>query len=82
MIFLQYNFNDIPGFKLIKKIAQGLKFESPVVNILGKDITKDEFMELYEEPYSMINSLIGKERYCGGRFSSILEQYKEYRDKD
>ena len=82
MVFLQYNFEDISGFELIKMITQKLKLEAPVVNVLEAEPLDDELRKLIEEPYIQMNALLGNGRYYKGRVFDIVQQYKEYRDKD
>jgi len=81
MIFLHCDFNDIPGLELILKISHQLKLEAPTVNVLGKDLSDYEIRQLVYDQYTMLNVGLGK-FYYKGEYTNIVEQYKEYRDKD
>ena len=80
MVFLQYNFKDLPGYNLIVEVGQKLHMESPVFNIYTNDIIEDELYAMIRDKYIKLNGYIHENHY-EGRFLDIVEQFKEYRDK-
>ena len=77
MVFLEYRFSDKNGYNIIMEIADKLKLDTPIFNIIGE---KDKNFE-YEVTQMIkrthkINSWIPKELYKN-QFYEIVKGYKE-----
>ena len=81
-VFMEYNFNTISGFELVKKSREKLDNEIPIFNlIISNEIPENELQELTKVAGSKkINSII-RMSYYNDIIGDVMQDYIDFREK-
>ena len=79
MVFTQYNFENMEGKELLRKIKEQLKEHTPMFNIITSPISQEKINETYGIIGNKFNVLITDIEE--DKIINIIEDYKKYVNK-
>lgn len=80
MVFSNYNLDNMTGLELMRKSKETLNEKMPIFNFITDYIPENDLKQMIDIADNKVNAVI-KEEYKANKIVSILEDYKEFKDR-